>query len=294
MGGASASGRKKDGTWRPCSDSWIERSDHSGQLPTAAHLRLLNESPWQEDLQQDRFNPRLSSSVGQRGGYPKTAVTTPFGLFDFVTMPFRLRNATQTFQRIMNEVLQGLDFCYVDLLVASANEQKHHQHLRQVFQRLHNAGIAINPSKCVFGQNTIEFLGHQITSESTRPDKVKAILNFPCPTTMIQLRRFLEMVNYYRRHLKQAALNQVPLHNLLKDSKKNDKRPVPWNQETINAFQRNKEELVQAALFAHPAESQPLFLAADASDTTIGAALEQTQNNNRQPIAFFSKKLSTA
>lgn len=85
---------------------------------------------------------------------PKTAVTTPFGLYEFTRMPFGLRNASQTFQRFLDQVLQGLDFAYAyidDILVASASEQEHLIHLQTVLERLDQYGVIINPTKCVFG-----------------------------------------------------------------------------------------------------------------------------------------------
>ena len=95
---------------------------------------------------------------------PKTAIATPFGLFEFVQMPFGLRNAAQTFQCFMDQVLRGLDFCYdyIDVLVASPSPEEHKQHLRQVFERLRHYGIIINPQKCVFGAPSVEFLGHLV------------------------------------------------------------------------------------------------------------------------------------
>ena len=80
---------------------------------------------------------------------PKTAVVTPFGLFQYLRMPFGLRNAAQTFQMFIDQVLRGLHFCYAyidDLLIASTSPEEHQHHLRQVFQRLSNFGVVINPT----------------------------------------------------------------------------------------------------------------------------------------------------
>lgn len=88
----------------------------------------------------------------------KTAITTPFGLFEYKYMTFGLRNAAQTFQRHMNEVLNGLDFVFIyidDILIASKNQEEHINHLTQVFQRLSDYSMSINLSKCVFGKGTI-------------------------------------------------------------------------------------------------------------------------------------------
>ncbi len=96
---------------------------------------------------------------------PKTAITTPFGLFEFLRMPFGLCNAAQTFQRFMNKVLQGLDFSYVyidDLLIASSSPEEHLEHLRLVFQRLDEHGIVVSVPKSRFGVTELDFLGHHV------------------------------------------------------------------------------------------------------------------------------------
>lgn len=199
----------------------------------------------------------------------------------------------------MNKIMQGLDYSFTymdDILIASKDQQEHEQHLRQVFKRLQEAGININPAKCIFGVNRIEFLGHEITPEGVKPlqHRVQAILDYSRPKTMIQLRRFLGMLNYYRRHIKHAATTQAPLNELLKDSRKNDKRPITWTTTSHDAFQQCKKDLAQATLLAHPRENTPLILHTDASETAVGASLQQECGQQILPIAFFSKKLSQA
>ncbi|GFS98869.1 hypothetical protein TNCV_3528521 [Trichonephila clavipes] len=127
----------------------------------------------------------------------KTAIITPFGLYESTRMQFGLCNAASTFQRFVDEVLRGLNFVYAfidDILVASSSEAEHIQHLRLLFQRLDQYGLSINPSKCTFGVPTLNFLGFQVCSSGIKPleDRVEAIFKFPQPTTITQLRRFLE------------------------------------------------------------------------------------------------------
>ena len=96
---------------------------------------------------------------------PKTAVVTPFGLFEFTHMPFGLRNAAQSFQRFIDQVLRGLTCSYAyldDILVASKDKDEHLCHLRQVFTRLQDYGVQLNVSMCVFGVASLEFLGHHV------------------------------------------------------------------------------------------------------------------------------------
>ncbi|BHF60739.1 hypothetical protein SprV_0100370500 [Sparganum proliferum] len=185
---------------------------------------------------------------------PKTAVTTPFGLFELIHMPFGLRNATQTFQRFIDHVLRGLPSVYVDindLLVASRNEEEHKENLALVFDRLDKFGVVINPSKCVLGVPWLEFLGHQVDSEGSRPlpSKVEALRNFPPPTSKRQLQRFLGMVNFYRRFLPNCACLMLPLTNMLSGSQ----GPLELTGETPTAFERIKNSFADATLLTRPA-----------------------------------------
>ena len=140
----------------------------------------------------------------------KTAITTPFSLFEFLRMPFGLQNAAQTFQRFIDQVLRGLPFSYAyidDVLVASSSTEEHIQHLRMVLEHFKQYGVIIKPSKCVLGVTTLEFLGHQVNSEGIKllEEKVKAILDFPLPSTHQKLRQFLGLINFYHRFVRGCA-----------------------------------------------------------------------------------------
>ncbi|GFV96916.1 hypothetical protein TNCV_4351291 [Trichonephila clavipes] len=185
----------------------------------------------------------------------KTAITTPFGLYEFNTMSFGLRNAPSTFQRFITEVLYGLDFVFPyldDVLVASSTEEEHSEHLKMVFERFQQYGLRINVSKSVMGAAQVEYLGFLITAEGSRPlpEKVQAIFNYKLPETIHDLRTFLGMINFYRRYLKDAAKTQAPLHELLKGAKKKDRRKVHWTDDTRRSFEKCKTDLAEAALLS--------------------------------------------
>ena len=148
---------------------------------------------------------------------PKTAVITPFGLYEYTVMTFGLRNAGQSFQRYIHAALGDLEFVFAyidDILIASSNPEEHEMHLRTVLKRLKEYRLHINVSKCQFGQSELEFLGHLVDREGFKPtaEKVRAITEFPKPQTVIELRRFLGMINFYRRSLPHAAESQAPLN----------------------------------------------------------------------------------
>lgn len=230
----------------------------------------------------------------------KTAIITPFGLYEFPRMTFGLRNAAQTFQRFMNNVVfQGLDFLYNfvdDTIIGSRTNEEHREHLETVFKRLNQYGITINTSKCEFGKSELDFLGYRVSAKGTRPleDRVKVIAEYPKPETVEQLRRFLGMINFYRTHLPKAATYQSVLHAYLHNSKRKDKSKINWSTEAEEAFESCKNSLREAALLAHPVASAPLALFTDASNTCAGAVLQQKVNASWQPLSFFSCKFSEA
>ena len=103
---------------------------------------------------------------------PKTAVITPFGLYEFLRIPFGLKNAAQAFQRLMDTVTRGLSFIFVyldDILIASTNPVEHIEQLKILFERLQEHGLVINPSKCQFGVSPINFLGHIVNQHGAAP-----------------------------------------------------------------------------------------------------------------------------
>ncbi|GFX13973.1 transposon Tf2-9 polyprotein [Trichonephila clavipes] len=177
------------------------------------------------------------------------------------------------------------------------NAEEHRSHLRTIFQRLSSYGLKLNISKCVFGVTKLIFLGHLITPDGIKPlpDKVQAVLDYKQPETVGSLRKFLGLLNFYRRFLPKAAEQQYLLNEFLKGSKgKKDSKPLNWSSEAITAFQRCKQALADAALLVHPSPSAPLALHVDASDYAIGGALHQVVNSELQPLAFFSRKLTSS
>ncbi|GFX84627.1 retrovirus-related Pol polyprotein from transposon 17.6 [Trichonephila clavipes] len=161
-------------------------------------------------------------------------------------------------------------------------------------KRLSSYGLKLNISKCVFGVTELIFLGHLITPDGIKPlpDKVQAVLDYKQPETVGSLRKFLGLLNFYRRFLPKAAEQQYLLSEFLKGSKgKKDSKPLNWSSEAITAFQRCKQALADAALLAHPSPSAPLALHVDASDYAIGGALHQVVDSELQPLAFFPENL---
>ena len=289
--------RKSDGTWRLCGD--FRRLN----LQTRPDLYSC---PNIADLTARLAGCRVFSKLDLRKGYhqvpvraediPKTAVITPFGLFEFRRMPFGLRNAGQTFQRMMDSVLSGLQFCFVyldDVLVASPTHQEHVQHLEKVLQRLETHGLVLNAEKCQLGVKELDYLGHHVSATGITPiiGRVEAIKSFPQPKTVKQLQTYLGMVNFYRRFLPKAAQVLKPLTDSLKGGKPGE---VAWTKEMEEAFVDSKRGLYNSVELAHPELNAQLSLTVDASDSHVGAVLNQHVEGRERPLAFFSVKLDAA
>jgi hypothetical protein len=224
---------------------------------------------------------------------PKTAIVTPFGLFEYLFMPFGLSNAAQTFQRLMDKLFRHLSFVFTyldDHLIASATLEEHLQHLEQFFGVLHNNGLTINPEKCVFAASSVKFLGHMVSAAGIQPlpQHLAAIQDFPPPTDVKQLQRFLGMINFYRRFLPGVAGTLQPLTDLLKGSPKS----LAWSTPAAAAFEAAKIALANATSLSHPAPNATISLVTDASDSHVGGVLQQFENGGWRPLAFFSRKLT--
>ena len=184
-------------------------------------------------------------------------------------------------------------FTYIDnLLVASENEAEHLEHLRILLERLEQNGLVVNPAKCQFGCTEIDFLGHHITKQGTIPlgQKVQAVREFPKPINIRGLQEFVGMINFYNRFLPHSAKILFPLYQAIGKTEKSIKK-ITWSVDMDCAFDGAKEMLANATMLNHPDPSSPIALTTDASDTAIGAVLEQKVQGDWQPLAFLSKKL---
>lgn len=222
----------------------------------------------------------------------KTAFSTPDGHYEYLRMPFGLKNAPATFQRMMNNVLReelSRNVCLVyldDIIVYSKTKQEHINKLQQVFEALRKASLKVNVNKCVFMAEEIEFLGHILTKDGLKPNekKIEAIQKFPIPKTVKEVRAFLGLVGYYRKFVPNLSKIIKPLTDALKKNSTIDIH----NKAYLDAIQTCKHLLTNAPILAFPDFNKTFIVTTDASDKALGAVLSQEGH----AIAYASRTLS--
>ena len=294
--------RKKDGTHRFCVDY------RQLNAVTKADTYPL---PRIDDLLDQLGRCQFFSTLDLASGYwqirvnptsqEKTAFMTPQGLYEFKVMPFGLTNAPAVFQRLMQRLLAGLnpasgpDFVAVyidDALVFSQTLEEHLDHLKAVIQRVSEAGLKLKPSKCCFVRQEVEYLGHVVTPQGLKPNDalVAAIAQFPQPTDVNSVRRFIGLASYYRRFIKNFSRISEPLREL---TRKN--ATFQWTPACGAAMTLLKEKLTTAPVLAFPAFDRDFTVETDASISGIGAVLSQRQDDGKlHPVAYASRSLSSA
>ena len=287
--------RKKDGTTRFCVDyrrlNEVTRTD-SYPLPRM------------EDCFDSLAGSKFFSTMDLASGYwqirvkeehrEKTAFVTKSGLYEFVVMPFGLVGAPSTFERCMENVLRHLQWqtCLVylyDIIVFSRDFPEHLHRLGQVFDRIQAAGLKLKPSKCHLFQKQVAFLGHIVSDEglTTDPAKIEAVVTWPPPKNVSQVRSYLGFCSYYRRFIPSFSVIASPLFNLTRKGVTFD-----WNQTCQQAFEELKRCLTTAPIMAYPTDTGEFLLDTDALDTAIGAVLSQQQNELLKTIAYASRSLT--
>jgi hypothetical protein len=223
------------------------------------------------------------------GDEQKTAFKTREGLYEWMVMPFGLSNAPSTFMQLMNHVFKPFIGLFVvvyfdDILVYNKSQQDLMDHLHQVFQTLREQKLYVNLKKCHFLTDSLVFLGYVVSTEGIKmdPSKIEAIISWPVPTSLQDIRSFHGLAYFYRRFIRSFNSIIAPITKCLKGGK------FQWNEEAQKSFELIKKKVTEAPMLIPPDFSKLFEVDYDASGVGIGAVLSQ----KGKPIAFFSEKLN--
>ena len=225
----------------------------------------------------------------------KSAFITPFGLYQFRVMPFGMKNAPATFQRMVDQLLGGLQSfacAYLDdIAIYSDTWEAHLEHVGVALDGIKGAGLTLKPDKCHLGMAEVQYLGHRVGCGKQRPEpaKIEAVANWPTPHTKTQVMAFLGTAGYYRRFVPDYSALAKPLTDL---TKKKLPRQVLWSPECEVAFQTLKTALVNAPVLVTPDPNKRFIVHTDASMFGLGAVLSQIgEDGGEHPVAYLSRKL---
>lgn len=227
---------------------------------------------------------------------PYTAFKTKWGLFEYTVLSFGLCNAPAAFQAFLTDIFRAyLDLWLVlfidDLCIFDSDLDQHAQHVEIVLQTLRANQLYIKNTKSSWFQPEVEFLGHRIGRDGVSMDdgKVQAILNWPAPRTVADVRSFLGLAGFYRHYIHHYSHTADPLTELLKKD-----TGFQWNHAQQHAFDTLKSKVSSAPVLIYPDPERHFVLTCDASSRAVGAVLSQDHGKGLQPIAFYSRKMTPA
>ncbi|KAJ1572660.1 hypothetical protein NDA11_007579 [Ustilago hordei] len=291
---------KKDGGLRLCVDY---RGLNEITVKNRAPLPLIEEQLFL--LRKARIYTKLDLRAAYnliriaKGDEWKTAFGTQLGLYEYLVMPFGLANAPAHFQSFINDIFRDIIGIYVvvyldDFLIFSDTEEAHVKHVTKVLTRLRSNRLFAKLSKCEFHTKTVEFLGYIIkpTGIEMDPEKVRTVKEWPMPESIHDIQRFLGFANFYRRFIAHFARIAKPLTSLVKPIEQFKKFELP--EEAQQAFHKLIQAFTSAGVLQHFDYHLPTRLETDASDFAIAGVLKQEHEGRWHPVAFYSRKMSSA
>jgi hypothetical protein len=291
---------------------FVKKKD--GTLRLVVDYRMLNNVtiknryplPLTDELFDLVHGARYFSKIDLRTGFyqikiadndrEKTAFLTRYGSYEFNVLPMGLCNAPATFMHLMNHTFKDYldDFIIVfldDILVFSKTLEDHKKHVALALERLRKSKLYAKKSKCELFKRDVEFLGHRIGAGGLRTldDKVKAVCDWPALTSVGDVRRFMGLVGYYRKFIKDFSGIALPLTELTKS-----RVAFTWGPAEQEAFAKLKETIRTAPVLTLPDPKLPYVVHTDASGFAVGAVLQQDHGQGLQPVAYLSKKMLPA
>ncbi|GJT82053.1 reverse transcriptase domain-containing protein [Tanacetum coccineum] len=289
--------KKHDGTWRMC----VDFKDLNNACPKDCYP--LPEIDWKvESLCGYPFKCFLDAYKGYhqikmaKEDEEKTAFITSQGIFCYSKMPFGLKNAGSTYQRLVDKAFQrqigrNLEVYVDDLVIKSRTEEEIIRDITETFKTLRQINMKLNPKKCTFGMQEGMFLGYKVSTNGLRacPDKADTVLSLPSPRCIKDVQKLNGKLASLNRFLSKSAEKSLPFFKTLKKCTK--KSDFQWTQEAEAAFKQMKKLIAELPTLTAPREHEELIIYLAAAKEAISAVLMTDREGKQIPVYFVSRAL---
>ncbi|KAF8081582.1 hypothetical protein N665_0877s0001 [Sinapis alba] len=289
--------KKKNGKWRVCIDfTDLNKACPEDSFPLP-HIDHMVESTSGNELLSfmDAF-----SGYNQIMMHPddpeKTSFITDRGTYCYRVMPFGLKNAGATYQRLVNRMFADklgitMEVYIEDMLVKSLIEKDHIQYLSEFFETLNKYGMKLNPAKCTFGVTSGEFLGYILTQQGIKanPKQISAVLDLPDPKTSREIQRLTDRLVALNRFISRSTDKCLPFYELLRGNKK-----FLWDEACEKAFAALKRYLMTPPVLVKPDEGDTLYFYIAVSPFAVSSVLIKEDRGEQHPVFYTSKRLTDA
>lgn len=288
---------KKNGKWRVCIDfTDLNKACPKDPFPLPHIDALVDATAGHERLTfldaYSGYNQILMDPADQE----KTAFMTERGIYCYKVMPFGLKNAGATYQRLVNKMFEKqlgdtMEVYIDDMLVKTKKAEDHVDHLQETFEVLKKYGMKLNPSKCSFGVPAGKFLGYIVTQRGieANPSQVQALINIQSPRNLKEVQKLTGRVAALNRFISRSSDKCHLFYNVLKKNK-----GFNWTDEHEAALQNLKAYLAQPPLLSKPSTGETLQLYLAVSSKAVSAVLAREAENQQLPVYYVSKSLLDA
>jgi hypothetical protein len=291
--------KEANGKWRMCIDfTALNKACSKDEFPLPRIDSLIDAAATSELMSLLDCYSGYHQIWMKKDDEPKTSFITPSGTYWYLWMPEGLKNAGGSFSRMTAKVLHsqiGINvLTYVDdIIVKSTKQENHVADLQETFANFREAGLKLNPEKCVFGVKKGKFLGCLVSTKGIKanPSKIEAILRMEPPNSKKGAQRLVGRLASLNRFISRSAERNLPFFEILKSVE-----VFQWGPAQQKAFEELKQYLIDLTTLTPPSSGAPLLLYVAASHVAISAALVQEkqdgQTKKQAPVYFVSEVLS--
>ncbi|RZK27622.1 MAG: RNA-directed DNA polymerase, partial [Hymenobacter sp.] len=281
--------KKKNGKWRVCVDyTDLNKACPKDSFPLPHIERLVEATACHKVLSfMDAFSG-YNQILMHPNDQEKTAFTTDKGIYCYKVMPFGLKNAGATYQRLVNKMFADkigttMEVYIDDMSVKSLRETDHVSHLEECFKVLNSYQMKLNPSKCTFGVSSGKFCGYMVTQRGieANPNKIQALKNLPSPRNKREIQRLTGRVAALSRFISRSTDKCLPFYKLLRGNKK-----FEWTEKCEEAFEQLKQYLAEPLTLAKPEVGETLYLYVAVSHTAVSGVLVREERGDQKPVFY--------